>query len=145
MDDASLFLARFAGGATGSFEATRLAAGHKNGHTFEINGSMGSIRFHMERMTELEFYDSTEPADRQGFRTIVLGHPAHPYGGVWWPTGHNIGYEHSFIHEVRELMEALVERREPMPSFLDGLCCQLVLEAVEESIRSECWTRVARA
>lgn len=142
VDDAALFLARFAGGALGSFEATRLAAGHKNGHTFEINGSLGSIRFNMERMTELEFYDRTEPEGMQGFRTIVVGHGSHPYGQAWWPPGHNIGYGESFVHEVYELMKGVAARQSPPPTFLDGLRCQLVLEAVEESVRSERWVRV---
>jgi len=142
VDDATLFLARFANGALGSFEATRYASGHRCTNSFEINGSKGSVRFDFERMNELEVYFNDDAADVQGFRRVLATDPAHAYADAWWPPGHTIGYEHTFIHEVVELMEALREDRQPVPNFHDGVKCQVVLEAVDKSIEERRWVNV---
>ena len=142
VDDATLFLARFAGGTLGSFEATRFAPGHRCSNTFEINGSLGSVRFDFERMNELHVYFTSDDADVQGFRRVLATDPAHDYMDAWWPPGHTIGFEHTFIHEVVELLEALKEGREPQPSFHDGVKCQQVLEAVDLSIDERRWVRI---
>ncbi len=143
VDDAALFLARFEGGALGSFEATRFAAGHRCTNAFEINGSKGSIRFDFERMNELMVYFTDDPDDVQGFRRVLATDPAHAYMEAWWPPGHTIGYEHSFIHEVLELMNAIRDDRQPSVNFYDGVKCQEVLEAVEKSVRERCWVSPA--
>lgn len=142
VDDATLFLARFKEGALASFEATRFAAGHRCTNAFEINGSKGSVRFDFERMNELEVYFNDDAADVQGFRRVLATDPAHAYMDAWWPPGHTIGYEHTFIHEVYELMEALKQDRQPVPNFEDGVKCQQVLEAVELSIAERRWVKV---
>lgn len=141
VDDASLFLARFANGALGNFEATKFAPGHKNYHFFEINGSLGSIRFCFERLNELEYYNREDPEDRLGFRTILAQQPSHKYAGNWWPPGHGIGYEHGFVHEIYEMMQAIAADYNPTPDFEDGVKCQEVLTAVEQSVRERCWIR----
>ena len=133
VDDAALFLARFAGGAVASFEATRFATGRKNALRIELNGSRGSLAFDQERMNELEFYDGDEDPDTAGFRRILVTEPTHPYAGAWWPPGHLLGYEHSFTHEVVDLITDLAADRDPTPSFADGLQVQLVLDAVARS------------
>lgn len=142
VDDATLFMARFANGALGSFEATRFAAGHRSTNSFEINGSKGSVKFDFERMNELQVYFADDADDVQGFRRVLATDPAHAYAEAWWPPGHTIGYEHTFIHEVVELMEALRENRQPVPNFHDGVKCQAVLEAVERSIEQRRWVRI---
>jgi predicted dehydrogenase len=142
VDDASLFLARFANGAVGTFEATRFAPGHKNYNFFEINGSKGSLRFCFERMNELEFYDRADPPHLQGFRVIQATESVHPYVAAWWPPGHIIGYEHTFIHTVYNLVSAIARNRLPSPNFYDGLKCQAVLEAAANSVRSGAWEKV---
>jgi predicted dehydrogenase len=142
VDDATLFLARFKNGALASFEATRFAAGHRCTNAFEINGSKGSVRFDFERMNELEVYFTDDAEDVQGFRRVLATDPAHAYMDAWWPPGHTIGYEHTFIHEVYELMEALKEDRQPVPNFADGVKCQQVLEAVDLSIAERRWVKV---
>ena len=142
VDDASVFLARFANGAIGTFEATRFASGHKNDNFFEINGSKGSLRFCFERMNELEFYDRSDPPHLQGFRTIQATDPKHPYVHAWWPPGHIIGYEHTFIHTVYNLVTAIARNKLPSPSFYDGLKCQAVLEAAAKSVTSGKWEKV---
>lgn len=143
VDDATLFLARFTGGAIGSFEATRFAAGHRSTNAFEINGSLGSVKFDFERMNELEVYLTSDAEDVQGFRRVLATDPAHDYAEAWWPPGHTIGFEHTFIHEMLELSSAIAEDRQPEPNFNDGVKCQAVLEAVERSIEERRWVQVS--
>lgn len=143
VDDATLFLARFASGALGSFEATRFAAGHRSTNSFEINGSLGSVKFDFERMNELEVYLTSDDEDVQGFRRVLATDPSHDYAEAWWPPGHTIGFEHTFIHEMLELSNAVAEGRQPEPNFNDGVKCQAVLEAVERSIEERRWVQIS--
>jgi predicted dehydrogenase len=142
VDDATLFLARFEYGALGSFEATRFAGGRKNGNRIEINGSKGSLAFGFERMNELELYSVDDPPHARGFRTILATEPMHPYVGPWWPPGHVLGYDHTFVHEVADLVNAITRKTPIAPDFVDGLKVQCVLEAVERSIEERSWKRV---
>ncbi|GAA2640223.1 Gfo/Idh/MocA family protein [Paractinoplanes durhamensis] len=142
VDDAALFLARLDGGAIATYEATRFATGRKNGIRVELNGSLGSLVFDFERMNELSFYDATLPTADQGFSRILVTEPDHPYMAAWWPPGHLIGYEHSFTHEMRDLIEAIGVGKDPAPSFTDALQIQLVLDAVSRSAESTRWTDV---
>jgi predicted dehydrogenase len=144
VDDAALFFARFDSGALGSFEATRFASGRKNAMRLEINGSDGSLAFDFEAMNELQFHDHTEDADTAGFRRILVTEPTHPYAHAWWPPGHGLGYEHTFTHEVVDLVTAIGTGAAPSPSFADGLQVQQVLAAVERSAEhGSGWEQVA--
>ena len=146
VDDAALFLAQFQSGALGSFEATRFASGRKNAIRLEVNGSDGSLAFDFESMNELQFHDHTEDTETAGFRRILVTEPTHPYAQAWWPPGHGLGYEHTFIHEVVDLVSAIGEGRSPAPSFADGLQVQQVLAAVERSAgAASCWEQVVGA
>jgi predicted dehydrogenase len=143
VDDAALFTARFAGGAVASFEATRFATGRKNALRIEVNGSLGSLAFDMESLNELSFHDHTEGPATAGFRRVLVTEPEHPYLSGWWPPGHLLGYEHSFTHEIRDLLTAIGTGADPEPSFEDGLRVQRVLAAVEDSADHESrWTPV---
>jgi predicted dehydrogenase len=133
VDDAALFLGRFAGGALATFEATRFAIGRKNALRIELNGSLGSLAFDLESLNELEFYDGTEDPDVAGFRRILVTEPTHPYVAAWWPPGHLLGYEHTFTHQAVDLVTDIAADRDPVPSFADGLRVQLVLDAVQRS------------
>ncbi|WP_413759647.1 Gfo/Idh/MocA family protein [Streptomyces sp. MMBL 11-3] len=133
VDDAALFTGRFASGALASFEATRFATGRKNSLRIELNGENGSLAFDLERLNELHYYDGTESAAQAGFRRILVTEPDHPYLHAWWPPGHGLGYEHTFVHQARDLVHAIAEGGRPLPSFADGLQVQRVLAAVEES------------
>jgi len=142
VDDAALFLGRFANGALASYEATRFALGRKNAMRVEINGSRGSIAFDFESMNELSYYDGSD-GDTGGFRRILVTEPTHPYVGAWWPPGHLLGYEHTFTHEVVDLVRAIADGTDPSPSFADGLQVQRVLAAVEQSAESgSAWTEI---
>lgn len=143
VDDATLFMTRFENGALGSFEATRFAAGHRSTNSFEINGSLGSVRFDFERMNELEVYFTSDDEDVQGFRRVLATDPVHDYMEAWWPPGHTIGFEHTFTHEILELSTAISEGRQPVPNFEDGVKCQAVLEAVDKSIEERRWVRLS--
>lgn len=143
VDDAAVFLARLDGGALATYEATRFATGRKNALRVEINGSLGSVAFDLERLNELEFYDATRPGPEQGFSRILVTEPEHPYLSAWWPPGHIIGYEHSFTHQMRDFVEAVATGADPAPSFTDALQVQLVLDAVSRSAERAAWTEVA--
>jgi predicted dehydrogenase len=149
VDDAAWFLGRLTGGAArpggtvASFEATRYATGRKNGLTIEISGSEGAIAFDLEAMNELRVYDATAPAGEQGFRRVLVTEPEHPYMAHWWPTGHTIGYEHTFVHEVVDFVTAITTGQQPDPSFAVGLHVQDVLDAVQRSAADgSAWTTV---
>ena len=141
VDDAAAFLARFENGAMGTFEATRFAAGRRNKNAFEINGSLGSVAFNLERMNELEVFFVEDDADVQGFRTVNVTELDHPFAGAWWPPGHIIGYEHTFVHTMKDLMDGIAAGRSPSPTFEDAYRCQAVLDAVEKSAEGGGWTR----
>jgi predicted dehydrogenase len=143
VDDAATALVRFENGAMGTVEATRMAPGRKNYNRFEINGSRGSVAFDLERMNELEVYFESDPPAARGFRRIMVTEPEHPYVKAWWPPGHIIGYEHSFTHQMRDLIDAVANDRDPHPTFDDALRVQYVLDAVERSAKSGAWTEVA--
>jgi predicted dehydrogenase len=141
VDDAAAFLARFDNGAVGTFEATRFAAGRRNQNSFEVNGSRGSLAFDLERMNELEVFFTEDDPDVQGFRTVNVTEPDHPYSGAWWPPGHILGYEHTFVHTMKDLMDGIEAGESPAPNFEDGYRCQAVLDAVERSAASGEWTK----
>jgi predicted dehydrogenase len=144
VDDLALFTGRFDGGAVGSFEATRFSTGRKNALRVEVAGSLGAISFDLEDLNSLGFYDATAPDTEQGFRKILVTEPGHPYTGAWWPTGHMLGYEHGFSHQVKDLVEAIDAGEQPTPSFADGLQVQRVLQAVEESSEhGNAWTSIS--
>lgn len=142
VDDDANFLTRFANASVGVFESSRFCGGRRNYNTFQIYGSKGSIAFNLERMNELEFYDCTEKAGEQGYKTINVTESVHPYVGAWWPPGHIIGYEHTFVHAVHDFLTALEKDTMPSPNFADGIANQAVLEAVERSAGTGRWEKI---
>ena len=144
VDDIAIFTGRFESGALASFEATRFATGRKNALQIEVSGDKGALAFDLEDLNSVQFYDRTAPADRQGFRKILVTEAEHPYVSAWWPAGHMLGYEHGFSHQVKDLVEGIVGGAVPHSSFADGLRVQRVLDAVERSSENDsAWTRVA--
>lgn len=144
-DDATYFLARFRDGALGSFLATRFATGRKNYLRLELFGSEGALIFNLERLNELEYYSRADENVEQGFRTIIVTESSHPYVSAWWPPGHIIGWEHTFIHEVRDLLLAIDAGKPVYPDFYDGLRCQQVLDAVVQSASEGRWVEIPGA
>ncbi|MFF5790646.1 Gfo/Idh/MocA family protein [Paeniglutamicibacter sp. NPDC012692] len=148
VDDLSLFTGRFGAAGTargflGSFEATRFSTGRKNALRIEVSGSKGALGFDLERLNELQFFDATAAGHTQGFSTILVTEPGHPYVDAWWPAGHMLGYEHGFSHQARDFIQAIAAGTQPTPSFADGLQVQQVLDAVERSATANSvWTPV---
>jgi len=142
VDDATVFLARFQNGAIGTFESSRFSKGNRAGNRFEINGEKGSLRWDMENLNNLQVYLDDDEPGLQGFRTINCTEEEHPYAGAYWPAGHIIGYEHTFINIVSELMNGISKGYSPQPNFEDGVRNQAVLEAVEESVKTRSWVQV---
>ena len=138
-DDATSFLARFTNGTSGNFIATRFATGRKNYLRLEIFGSKGSLIFNLERLNELEYYSSENHSMEQGFRNIMVTENEHPYIDKWWPPGHIIGWEHTFIHEIGDFLLAIADNGKIEPDFGDGYQCQKILDAVMESSKSRKW------
>ena len=143
VDDIAIFTGRLESGALVSFEASRFATGRKNDLSIEVSGSAGALRFDLEDLNTLWFYDRTAPESTQGFTRILVTEAQHPYVAAWWPAGHMLGYEHGFSHQVVDLVTAISEGTDPHPSFAEGLSVQRVLAAVEESSQSDSgWVRV---
>lgn len=143
VDDVALFTGRYDSGVLGIFEATRFATGRKNALRVEVSGSKGAIAFDLEDLNTLQFYDATADATTQGFTRILVTEPQHPYVAQWWPAGHMLGYEHGFVHQAKDFVEAVVAGTQPTPSFADGVQVQRVLAAVEaSSAAGSTWTTV---
>ncbi len=134
VDDAFVAAVEFENGAIGTLEATRYAGGRKNGNRFEINGEKGSIAFNLERMNELEVYwVGEEPKETQGFKNVLISEPYHPWWENWWPQGHMIGWEHTFVHEIAHLLDCIVNDKDVAPigaDFEDGYRCAVVCDAI---------------
>ena len=142
VDDAVSWIGRFKNGAIANLEATRFAQGRKNHITLEINGSKGSLVFDFEDMNRLKFYNADDPADARGFRDILVTESIHPYAGAWWPPGHIIGYEHTFVNTFADFTKAVVAGKSVQPTFADGLANEKVLAAVSESATKRAWVKV---
>ena len=123
VDDASIFMTEFENGALGTFEATRFAGGNRNGMSFEINGSKGSVKFDFQQMNEFQYYNFGDPDYEQGFKTISVTEAVHKYADAWWPPGHIIGYEHTFVHEMYEFVQAIEGIRMQIPVFHRNIYC----------------------
>jgi predicted dehydrogenase len=141
VDDAIEAAVEFSGGALGTLEASRFCRGRRNGLAFEINGSKGSIAFNLERLNELDVYmEGSEPgASAQGFRNVLVSEADHPFWEWWWPRGHIIGWEHTFVHELHHLLSAIREDADVAPhgaTFEDGYRCAEVCDAVLRSAGS---------
>ena len=129
VDDAYSAQVAFDSGAMGTLEASRVANGHKNAHTIEIEGSEGAIKFDLERLNELQVLTEGD----RGFQQVLITDEDDPYVDHWWPPGHVIGWEHTFVHENYEFLSAVADGRQQEPSFADGFAAQRVLDAIEQS------------
>ena len=146
VDDAVLFLGRMSGGAVASFESTRLATGVKNSNRIEIHGDRGAIRFDFEQMNELEVFAADDPPHLQGWRTIQVTHEEHPWTGSWWPDGHGLGYDHTFVNQVADMVAALSGGSPvvPLADFADAYETQRVLEAALVAARERSAIRLSQ-
>lgn len=139
VDDAFVSVLEFENGALGTLEASRFCPGRKNHQVLEINGSKGSLQFNLERLNELEvFWKGEQPRETQGFHNVLVSEAYHPFWENWWPQGHMIGWEHTFVHEITHLLDAIVNNKEVAPygaDFMDGyknaVICDAILQSAE--------------
>lgn len=144
VDDASAWLVRFKDQkAMGYVEVTRYGMGHRNQNRIEVNGSKGTIIFDMETMNELQFFRNSDEGHMMGFRRIQLGEgDQHPYMANWWPAGHVIGYGDTFVNQTYNFITAIKEGKPASPNFRDGLVCQQILEAADQSAHTKSWVKI---
>ncbi len=143
IDDASAFLARFANGSLATFEATRYARGHKALYTLEINGERGSLVWDLHDLHRLQVFDHGDEGRTRGWRSVHVTDGDHPYMKHWWVPGLQIGYEHTFVHQVADFLEGIETGKPAAPTFRDGLATDRVTDAVLASARSRRWETVA--
>ncbi len=140
VDDAFAAAVEFENGAIGTLEASRFAGGHKNFNLFEINAEKGSIRFNLERLNELEvFWVGEEPKETQGFHNVMVTEGYHPFWQYWWPQGHIIGWEHTFIHEISHFLDCIVNDKDVAPygaTFEDGYRNAVISDGILKSART---------
>jgi len=144
IDDASAFLARFSNGSLATFESTRYARGHKALYTFEINGEHASIFWDLHDLHRLQYFDHRDEGKVRGWRSLHITDGDHPYMKNWWVPGLQIGYEHTFIHQVADFLEGLDTGKMPRPDFRDGLATDYVTDAVLASAKSGRWVTVKK-
>ncbi|MBN2004351.1 MAG: Gfo/Idh/MocA family oxidoreductase [Anaerolineae bacterium] len=141
VDDAFAATVQFDNGALGTLEATRFAAGRKNHQVIEINGEKGTLVFNLERLNELDvFWVDAEPKETRGFTNVLISEPYHPFWANWWPQGHMIGWEHTFVHEIHHLLDCIVNDKDVAPygaTFRDGYRADCVCAAILESAETK--------
>ena len=145
IDDASAFLARFDNGSLGLFEATRYARGHKALYTLEINGEHASARWDLHDLHRLQWFDHRDEGQLRGWRSFHITDGDHPYMKNWWVPGLQIGYEHTFVHQFADFLDAAHEGKSAAPTFRDALMTDHVTDAVLKSAKSGRWENVAVA
>lgn len=143
IDDASVFLARFKNGSLGSFEATRYARGHKAQYTLEINGEHMSLSWDLHDLHRLQVFDHADDSRSRGWRSVHVTDAEHPYMDHWWVPGLQIGYEHTFTHQVADFITGLSDDQPAAPTFRDALATDRVTDAVLNSAKSKHWTNTA--
>ncbi len=142
IDDACAFLARFKNGSLATFESTRYARGHKALYTFEINGENASIFWDLHDLHRLQYFDHRDEGRLRGWRSLHVSDGEHPYMGKWWVPGLQIGYEHSFVHQVADFLEGVAKGKPASPTFRDALETQYVCDAVLKSAKTQTWQKV---
>ncbi|HOC54375.1 MAG TPA: Gfo/Idh/MocA family oxidoreductase [Verrucomicrobiota bacterium] len=145
IDDACAFLARFKNGSLATFESTRYARGHKALYTFEMNGEHASLFWDLHDLHRLQYFDHRDEGRVRGWRSIHVTDGDHPYMGKWWVPGLQIGYEHSFVHQLADFLQGLAKGKPAHPTFRDALETQYVCDAVLKSAKTRRWEKVARA
>jgi predicted dehydrogenase len=143
IDDASAFLCRFENGSLATFEATRYARGHKALYTLEINGEHASAMWDLHDLHRIQFFDHRDESQLRGWRNIHITDSDHPYMKHWWVPGLQIGYEHTFIHQAADFLQALAEGKPSAPTFRDALATDVVTEAVLESAKTRQWQPIS--
>jgi predicted dehydrogenase len=142
LDDACAFLCRFENGSLGLFESTRYARGHKVLYTFEVNGEKASLKWALHDLHRLQYFDHRDDGIIRGWRSIYVTDGDHPYMKYWWVPGLQIGYEHTFVHQVTDFLQGLASGKPTSPTFREALAIQAVCDAVLDSAEVGKWQDV---
>jgi len=142
IDDACAFLARFKNGSLATFESTRYARGHKALYTFEINGEHASIAWDLHDLHRLSYFEHRDPGYLRGWRSVHVTDGDHPYMNHWWVPGLQIGYEHTFVHQVADFIEGLSKKQPAHPTFKDALETQIICDTVLKAAKTGCFEKV---
>jgi len=142
IDDACIFMCRFGNGSLGNFESTRYARGHKALFTFEINGEHASIGWDLHDLHRLQYFDHRDDSIVRGWRSVHVTDADMPYMDKWWVPGLQIGYEHTFVHQVADFLTGMAEGKPASPTFREALATQLVCDSVLESAKAEKWIKI---
>jgi predicted dehydrogenase len=145
IDDACAFIARFKNGSLGPFESTRYARGHKALYTFEVNGEHASLAWDLHDLHRLQYFDHRDPGIVRGWRSVHVSDGDQPYMKNWWVPGLQIGYEHTFVHQVADFLDGLAKGKPAQPDFRDAYQTQLVLDAILDSAKNGKWAEVGKA
>jgi predicted dehydrogenase len=144
IDDACTFMCRFENGSLGLFESTRYARGHKALYTFEINGENASIKWDLHDLHRLQYFDHRDQGNLRGWRSIHVSDGDHPYMANWWVPGLQIGYEHSFVHQVADFLKSLSTGKPAQPDFRNAYQTQLVLDGIMQSAQGGKWVTISK-
>jgi predicted dehydrogenase len=140
-EDYAGMLCEFAGGARGSFEASRSIVGPESQMAFDVHGTAGAAGWNLEKLNELELYRVTD--DRGSGYTRVYGGERFPPHGAFVPGSANgIGYEDLVTIEDAAFCAALAERRPFSPGFDEALAWVSVQAALLRSAESGRWEDV---
>jgi predicted dehydrogenase len=142
VDDTCAFVGRGPDGTLGTFEVSRVANGRKNQLLIEIDGEYGSLAFNLERLNELQVYTAGAPGSTRGFETVMVTEPSHPYVDGWWPPGHVLGWDHTFVNQARDFLTAVLTGEPVSPDFSDGAYVQAVIDAIQKSTEDDTWRTV---
>jgi predicted dehydrogenase len=144
IDDACTFMCRFSNGSLGLFESTRYARGHKALYTFEINGEHASIKWDLHDLHRLQYFDHRDQGIVRGWRSIHVTDGDHPYMSHWWVPGLQIGYEHTFVHQIADFLEGLAKGKPAQPDFQSAYETQLILDTILDSAKKGSWVEVKK-
>ena len=144
IDDACSFMCRFDNGSLGLFESTRYARGHKALYTLEVNGEKASLKWDLHDLHRLQYFDHKDEGALRGWRSIHVTDSDHPYMSKWWVPGLQIGYEHTFTHQVADFLEGLATGKAAMPDFREAYQTQLVLDAILDSAKGGTWVNIQK-
>ncbi len=142
IDDACTFMCRFDNGSLGNFESTRYARGHKALYTFEINGEHASLAWDLHDLHRLSYFDHADESIVRGWRSIHVTDSDMPYMDKWWVPGLQIGYEHTFVHQIADFLDGLEKGEPARPTFREALATQYVCDAVLSSAKTNTWQNI---
>jgi predicted dehydrogenase len=124
-------------GAVALLEGSSCATGWKGHHRIEVNGTEGSAWWDMEDFNRLHvMFVEDQREGVGGFRDVLVTEETHPFVSQWWPAGHVIGWQSTFVHQWRAFLQSVLDGEPSDPlqaTFDDGARASELAEAVRSS------------